>query len=152
MNSVADQKLVCRVGRSVCSLPLECVVETFRPLPIERLAEAPPFVLGLSVVRGEPLPVVDLLHLIAGRAGKPTRFVVVKAAERRVALAVDEVIGVRMVSAERMSALPPLLRDADSAIVSAVGTLDSELFMVLQASRLLPEGFLDGEGAQRLAS
>jgi purine-binding chemotaxis protein CheW len=143
--------LICRVGRTLCSLPLTSVVETFRPLPIESVSGAPGFVLGVSIVRGAAVPVVDLSRVLNGNAGTPTRFIVVKTEERRVVLAVDAVVGIRPIEADRIGALPPLLRDTDGAIVSAIGTLDSALFMVLQASRLVPDGFFD-ETSRRLAS
>ncbi len=151
MESAASQMLICRVGRALCSLPLTSVVETFRPLPIEPVAGGPDFVLGLAIVRGAPVPVVDLSLVLNGSARTPTRFIVVKTDDRRVVLAVDGVVGIRPIATERISALPPLLRDADRAVVSAVGTLDSALFMVLQASRLVPDGYFD-ESARRLAS
>jgi purine-binding chemotaxis protein CheW len=107
--------------------------------------------LGLSIVRGAPVPVVDLARLLNGHAGTPTRFVVVKADERHVVLAVDRVVGIRAIAAERLQSLPPLLRDADTSLVSAIGTLDNALFVMLQASHIVPEGFFD-ESARRLAS
>ncbi len=151
MDYAASQTLICSVGGTLCSLPLSAVVETFRPLRVEMVAGAPPFVLGLSIVRGEPVPVVDLSRLLNGHAGTPTRFVVVKADDRHVALAVDEVVGIRPIAADRMQNLPPLLRDADATIVSAIGTLDNALFVMLQASRIVPQDFFD-DSARRLAS
>jgi purine-binding chemotaxis protein CheW len=142
--------IVCSVGRVLCSLPLASVVETFRPLPIEAVAGAPPFVLGLSLVRGSPVPVVDLCRLVTGDPGNPRRFVVVQTDERKVALAVDSV-NVRPIAADRMLELPPLLRDAGTEVISAIGRLDSALFMVLQATRIIPPGFFE-DTARRLAS
>lgn len=153
MNSASSgQTLIFRLGTARCSLPLHSVVEIFRPLPIEPIKDAPEFVLGLAIVRGEPVPVVDISQLVTGRHGHPARFVVVQTGVRRVALAVDEVVGIRLLEAERLQDLPPLLGGSDSAVVSAIGTLDSELFMVLHASRLIPDGLLERDVTQRLAS
>ncbi|MEJ0011018.1 MAG: chemotaxis protein CheW [Bauldia sp.] len=151
MDFASSQTLICSVGGLLCSLPVAGVVETFRPLPVERVAGAPEFMLGLAMVRGEPVPVVDLSRLLNGHAGNPTRFVLVKADERRVVLAVDGVVGIRAIEAEQMRSMPPLLRDADTGVVSAVGTLDSALFLMLQAAHIVPEDFFD-EAARRLAS
>jgi len=128
--------LLCRVGASVGVLPLAATVETYRPLPVEPVAGSPPFVLGVAVVRGAALPVVDLTRLVTGRPGRPTRFVTVKARERHVALAVDAVIGVRPLPKQWLHSLPPLLSASDGETVVAVGTLDAELAMVLETSRL----------------
>ena len=144
--------LICRLRTCLCALPLEDIVETLRPLPIEPVSGAPGYVLGLSIIRGVPLPVVDVSQLLSGRTSTPVRLVVVKTGERRVAMAVDNVVGIRQIPADQLRDLPPLLRDAGAAVVSAVGTLDAELFMVLSGSRIIPEGFLDGWNGARLAS
>jgi purine-binding chemotaxis protein CheW len=144
--------LICRLRTCLCALPLEDIVETLRPLPIELVSGAPGYVLGLSIIRGVPLPVVDVSQLLSGRTSTPVRLVVVKTGERRVAMAVDNVVGIRQIPADQLRDLPPLLRDAGAAVVSAVGTLDAELFMVLSGSRIIPEGFLDGWNGARLAS
>ena len=144
--------LICRLRTCLCALPLDGVVETLRPLPIEPIVGAPGYILGLSIIRGAPLPVLDVSHLLSGRPSTLARLIVVKAGERRVAMAVDSVIGIRPIAPDQLRDLPPLLRDAGAEVVSAVGTLDAELFMVLRASRIVPEGFLDRWNGERLAS
>lgn len=135
----ADLWLVCRVQTRLCALPIEHVVETLRPLPIEPLAGMPPFVLGLAVVRGAPLPVVDAARVLGAQRGQPERFVIVVADQRRVALAVDGVLGVRAVAPASLQALPPLLHEADTDVIAAVGLLDAQLLLVLRGARLMPE-------------
>jgi len=131
--------LVCGVQNRLCALPLEHVVETLRPLPIEPLAGLPPFVLGLAVVRGAAVPVVDAACLLGAQGGQAERFVIVVVDKRRVALAVDSVLGVRRVAPQSLNELPPLLREADTDVVAAVGLLDAQLLLVLRTGRLLPE-------------
>ena len=134
--------LLCRAGRRLCALPLEHVVETMRPLPIERIAGSPRLVLGLSVVRGSPIPVVDIGALFSEPETGPQRIVTVRTGGRVVGLAVEEVVGVRIIEPDRLEDLPPLLRDAAGEVVSAIGRLDSELLLFLSATRLLPLGTL----------
>lgn len=144
--------MICRVGGAVCALPIESTVETFRPLATEPVSGAPPFVLGLAIVRGQPMPVVDLARLISGTPGRPTRFVVVKTGTRQAALAVDAVLGVREIGASQAQGLPPLIEDANAPAIAAVGALDRELFLVLQAARLVPEGLGERTAGAKLAS
>ena len=138
-DSNADLSLICRVQTRLCALPLEHVVETLRPLPVEPVAGAPPFVLGLAVIRGAPLPVVDSARLLGADDARAGRFVTVNAGNRRVALAVDCVLGVRAVAPESLHALPPLLHQADTDVIAAIGLLDAELLLVLRSARLLPD-------------
>jgi purine-binding chemotaxis protein CheW len=131
--------LLCRVGNLLCGLPLAHVEETMRPLAVEAIAGAPPFVRGLAVVRGTPIPVVDAARLLSGDASHPTRFVIVKTGNRRVALAVDTVVGVVEIPSGSLDALPLLFRDARLDVISTIGTLDADLLIVLQTTRLISE-------------
>jgi purine-binding chemotaxis protein CheW len=112
-----------------------------RPLPVEPLAHLPSFVDGLSLIRGRPTPVLNARRLLGadGEPGAPARFVTLELAERSAALAVDAVLGVRSLDVAELAHLPALLRDAQNDLVAALGTLDQQLLVVLERSRLLPE-------------
>lgn len=150
-----------------CAFVAADVAEVMRPLPIEGFPAMPPFVLGLAIIRGEPTPVVDVAALLgderregsAGPAARahaspddaapPTRFVVMRVGERRVALAVDAVLGVRPVPREALRALPPLLQQASEPIVTAIGTLDAHLLTVLAGGYLVPPSLWDDLAASK---
>jgi purine-binding chemotaxis protein CheW len=109
-----------------------------RPLPIERVADPQPFVLGVALVRGGALPVVDLGALLGEPTREGRRFITVEVdADRSVALLVDEVLGVS--SAPIAGEAPPLLRDAAHEAIDAIARRDAHLLTVLRAGRLLPE-------------
>lgn len=133
--------LLCRLAEQVCGIPVEQVVETMRPLPLEPIEPRPDFVLGLCVVRGSPTPAIDLSRLCGGKPSQANRFVTIAVGSRTVALAVDDVIGLRTVENGSLAAMPPLLREASDA-VTTLGVLDSELLLVLDAVRLAPEALL----------
>lgn len=150
-NDPAAPSLLLRVRGRLCALPLEHVVETMRPLPVRPVADTPPFVTGVSVIRGAAVPVVDVARLLNPSADPrdstprgAARFVTVRTADRTVALDVDAVVGVRRLPAGALGELPPLLRDAGSDAVAAIGTLDAELILVLRAARLLPGDAVPG--------
>jgi purine-binding chemotaxis protein CheW len=133
--------LVMTVGAHACAIPLQHVWETMRPLPIERMAGLPAFVLGVSVIRGAPVPVVDLGALLTGGRASASygRLVTVRVGERRAALAVDAVVGSQTLDLSQLGALPPLLHDAGADLVDAIGARDAQLLVVLRATRLLPD-------------
>ena len=142
--------LICRVGTRLCGIPLEHVVETMRPLPLEPLSHLPAFVAGISLIRGLPTPVLDAQRLLGGDAelAAHQRYVAIRLGARRAALAVDAVVGVRHVAESQLAELPALLREPRNELVLALGTLDRELLVVLERSRLLPESvwqILDAE-------
>lgn len=131
--------LLCRAGVHLCALPLEAVSETMRRLAVRSIAASPEFVEGLTVVRGEPMPVVNLARLLGRTASVPAaRFVHVRAGSRPVALGVDEVVGVRRIDLDAAAELPALISGARAQSVETLTTLDRELLLVLSNARLLP--------------
>lgn len=144
--------LLCRVRSVFVALPIEHVVETMRPLPVEPLSAMPGFVVGLAVVRGEPTPVVDVGVLLALHDGAQwTRFVTVRATPRPVVLAVEAVVGVRPLDLAPLRELPSLLGRASAEIIEAVGAHDRDLLVLLNTARVIPTPVwrsIDGAGAR----
>lgn len=151
LSSLRTLWLVCRVSARTCALPVEHVIETMRALPIAPFASMPHAVLGMSIVRGAALPVVDVALLLGARAasepfdgaqdrpnGAGGRFVTVRTASRIVALRFDEVLGVRTIASSAAAPIPPLLTGTMTDVCDAIGTLDHELLIVLKSGRLLP--------------
>ncbi len=133
--------LVVRAHTQLCSIPAQLALETFRPLPIEPLPGAPSYVSGVALVRARPTPVIDVRRLLGTVSDQPpTRYLTLRLdrGERVVALAVDEVIGIRDVPRAQLEALPGMLH-GDRGLVQALGALDSALLLVLEHARLLPE-------------
>ncbi|HEX3883809.1 MAG TPA: chemotaxis protein CheW [Stellaceae bacterium] len=133
--------LLFRAGRRLCAVPLGCVAETMRVLPIER-ARSAGFILGVSNIRGVPVPVVDAGGLFGEAEGGHRRLITIEIGARSVALAVDDVVGVIAIAEDLLEELPPLLREAAGDAVTAIGVLDGEFLIHLEASRLVPDGLL----------
>jgi len=135
--------LLTRLGEMACAFPIAQVIETMRPLPVEPLGTladgALAAITGMAMIRGEPVPVVDARRLLGIAAGRDARFVIVRVADRRFAVVVDDVLDVRDIANDVLVGLPPLLRDASRDSVSAIGARDAGLLIVLDAARLLPE-------------
>jgi purine-binding chemotaxis protein CheW len=140
--------VVVKAGSHRVLIPLKHVTETMRPLPIQALRDAPPFVMGMSIVRGEKVPVVDLGSLLGRRESESQliqRFVSLRLEERSVALAVDAVIQVVAYPGDKLTSLPPLLKHAASGIVESLCLADSELHLLLSSSKLLEASALTEE-------
>lgn len=136
-----DQALIVTIGTRACAIPLHHVAETMRPLSIERIAGMPAFIKGVSLIRGVPIPVVDLGALLqtSDRSLTYGRFVTLKIGARRAAVAVDGVVGLRKLDLGQVGELPPLLRAAGAEIIDAIGTCDAQLLIVLRAMRIVPD-------------
>lgn len=135
--STSEPALVCRVATRLCALPLPAVAETMRALPIEPLPGGQGSVRGAAIIRGTPVPVIDLGEVLAGTPSTAARFITVHAGAHVAALAVDEVIGIRTLPNDPTT-LPPLLREVKSEAVATLTILDADLVRVLQTARLVP--------------
>ncbi|WP_081493387.1 chemotaxis protein CheW [Herbaspirillum sp. CF444] len=154
-DSRSELFLVFRCDLRLCALPVEHIVETMRSLPIEPMPDMPVFLLGVSIIRGAVMPVIDVACLLgSGDApihARHARFVTLKLGARRIAFAVDDVVGVRslsMLTAE----ISPLLGAADTSLVEAMSILDAELILILQAARVISDAAwaaLDLQGGPR---
>jgi purine-binding chemotaxis protein CheW len=139
-STVGGLSLLFRSNAARCAVGLDEVVEVTRPLPVTPVTEdGAAFVDGVCVVHGVPVPVVNVGSLLGGERSRPTRFVVVRDGGRQVALAVDEVLGIREVPADSLHDLSPLLAAAKSELVATLGVVDAEPLLFLRDVRLVPD-------------
>jgi purine-binding chemotaxis protein CheW len=135
--------VIVRAANWLCAFDVRDVVETCRALPTQAVAGCPDYVDGISVVRGSAVVVVHLGALLSGsRAGTPARFATVRVGGRSVALAVDQVLGVRRIGRDRFDDAPPLFpRDAEGG-TRTLALIEGELVALLETARLVDEELL----------
>jgi purine-binding chemotaxis protein CheW len=142
MTPASNLTLLMRAGALRCAVPASEVIEVMRSLPAQPVEDAPAFVCGLAVIRGEAVPVVDLRILLSTSRDSPAaRWVTVRTGRRRVALAADEVFGLRELPS--VGELPPLLRDVQGQAVEALSVLDADLLTLLKVSGIVPDDVWD---------
>ena len=88
---------------------------------------------------------VDAGVLLTGQPCGAARFVVLRVAERSVALAVDAVVGTERIDAGELEQLPPLLAGATD-LVRAMTVLDGRLLDVLESGRVIELAMGTGGG------
>jgi len=154
-NPVEVEMTALIVGLNSCVfvVPLTHVIETMRPLPVEPISGVPPFVRGISIIRGIPTPVVDLGAVLGTSGERAERFVTLRLGDKQVALSVDAVLGVRDLETIVMTReLPPLLQRASKDVVETIGTLDKQVLMVLRTGWELPDEVWETLRAQEAVS
>jgi chemotaxis signal transduction protein len=141
-----------RVGRRWFAARTREIVEAIDAAAVVALPQMPRGMAGCLIHRGAPLPVLDLLRVLAppgasmaGTAAAPrergaAQIVVMMASSgARFGLLVDDLGESAEVLAHRLTALPPMVAGQDmfaDCALAAGSAEDSELVVVLQADRM----------------
>lgn len=131
--------LVFQAGPLFCALPLAEIIETMRPLPTRPLAGTPHYVRGLTILRGEPAPVIDVTRLLTGVTSEIDRYVAVRAGRGPVACATGPVLGVQTVHANPPEGPSTMFTGASRSLVAAVGRFGTEPLLLLRSIRTVPD-------------
>ena len=126
---VANRCIAVGVGGALYGLPMKDVQEVIGMRPLTRVFHAPPVLAGVTSLRGEVLPVIDLGLLLdasatgAAAGGRDARIVVVREASgqrRRAGFRVDELRGLRELPAEGLAPAPATASDRVREVVVGV--------------------------------
>jgi purine-binding chemotaxis protein CheW len=113
---------------------------------ITKVPHAPSFVEGITNLRGEVLPVIDLrkrFGLPVGETTKDTRIVNVEVDGVKVGMVVDAVTEVLRVTEDDVEPPSPLVTTVDSdrgsrnAFITGIAKVDSRLIILLDLSKVL---------------
>ena len=107
---------------------------------ITTVPHAPGFVEGITNLRGEVLPVIDLRRrfgLPPGEATKDTRIVNVEMDGIKVGMVVDAVSEVLRVAEEDIEPPSPIVTTVDSAFITGIAKEDERLIILLDLAKVL---------------
>jgi purine-binding chemotaxis protein CheW len=128
------EHLVFRVGRELFALPLDTVEEVLDVDRVQRIPEMGPTMLGVMALRGAMVPLYSP-GVPLGVAAEGTRAALIFVTARgRVALAVDDVDDVLVISADDVRR-PPL--DFGDGVLVGVARRGTDLIGVLSADALV---------------
>jgi purine-binding chemotaxis protein CheW len=149
---VRSRCIAVRAGAGLYGLPVEHVQEVIGMRPVTRVFHAPPALAGVTNLRGEVLPVLELGLLLGSELLSLTpdaRIVVVRepsGLRRRAGLRVDELSGLRDVPPELASA-PSTLGERARAVIRGI-IPDAPPCAVLDVPLLLDSPLLEELGAR----
>jgi purine-binding chemotaxis protein CheW len=143
---VADAGVICvEVAGSAYGIPVQEVQEVVGQRPLTRVFHAPSALAGITNLRGEVLPVIDLGRLLdegyepSNEALEP-RVVVVReqgGARRRAGLKVDALLGLRDVPISARREVPPAIAARLGELVVGVVSEPTPAFALLSVSAIL---------------
>ncbi|HEX9051606.1 MAG TPA: chemotaxis protein CheW, partial [Anaeromyxobacter sp.] len=127
------------VGSIECGLPIELVREILEPLPVTRVPGAAAALRGVTNVRGQVVPVLDVAIRIGAAADPAARscLLVTDRGGAVCALAVDGVRGIDDLEPGRASAPPVVLQPAEW--LAAIAERDGRVVLLVDLERLLDD-------------
>ncbi len=138
------QYVTLGVNGEIFAAPVEKVQEILEMRPVARLPQAPPNLLGMTDVRGEGIPVLDLrltLGLPEADDTENTRIVVLKVSGRdattTLGLRTDRVFEVTVLDSDTLEAPPTVSGNWRGHSVAGIGRRNGSFVTVLDLDRLL---------------
>ena len=121
-------------------IPIEQVHEITRPGEVMKLPGMPEFVEGIMNLRGNVVLIMDLKKRFAMGATErqdETRIIVVKMAQQKCGILVDEVLEIIPVPAADMEEPPAFAGGVDSNFIIGIGKIGERLVIALDIKKIL---------------
>lgn len=138
-----EQLVVFRLGEDFFAMAISNVSEIIRLQKITPVPKAPPFVEGVTNLRGRVIPVIDLRKRF-GVDPKPdshmARIIVVEQGERLLGMMVDAVDEVLTVPAGSIEPVDEMVVTVDSQFLSGIVRLEDRLIILLDQEQVLSAG------------
>jgi purine-binding chemotaxis protein CheW len=135
-----NQLVVFNLANENYGVDIAAVDGIVKMQPITAVPHAPGFVEGVTNLRGEVLPVIDLrkrFGLPQGEITKDTRIVNVEMDGVKVGMMVDAVSEVLRVAEENIEPPSPIVVTVDSAFITGIAKVDERLIILLDLARVL---------------
>jgi purine-binding chemotaxis protein CheW len=135
-----QQLVVFELANEFYGINIAMVESIIKMQAITQLPHTPPFVKGVTNLRGSVLPVLDLrirFALDAQEDTRQTRIMIVTMGNVKTGIIVDGVSEVLRVSDENIEPLPPMINSVDSAFLKGIARLENRLIILLELSRVL---------------
>src|SRR5579883_1418958 len=138
-----EQLVVFRLGEDYFAMLISSVNEIIRLQKITPVPKAPPFVEGVTNLRGRVIPVIDLRKRF-GVEPKPdghmARIIVVEQGERLLGMMVDAVDEVLTVPSNTIEPVDEMVVSVDSQFLSGIVRLEDRLIIMLDQDQVLSAG------------
>ena len=134
------QVVVFNLGEEIYAVPVTRVQEIVRLQPITIIPRAPEYVLGMTNLRGQVIPVIDLvkrLGLGQVQQTKASRIMVAELPGQMVGMMVDNVISVAQLPRSKIEPPPPVVRSVDSQFIEGLSHYQDNLLILLDLDKVL---------------
>ncbi len=149
-----NQHIKFTLSDVVMAIPLSDVHEIGRHPRITQLPNLPPWVLGVSNIRGEIISMVDIkafFHMPSSGARRNSRFIILHNPDMKVGIIVEKIMGIFSPDSLK-TCKEPFYRDREkkdfiwAAYISGVLSGDQELIHILDIHKLLSSSKMNAFG------
>jgi purine-binding chemotaxis protein CheW len=138
-----EQLVVFRLGEDYFAMLISNVNEIIRLQKITPVPKAPPFVEGVTNLRGRVIPVMDLrkrFGVTPKPAGYAARIIVVEQDQRLLGMMVDAVDEVLTVPTSSIEPVDEMVVSVDAEFLAGIVRLDERLIILLDKEAVLSAG------------
>ncbi len=139
-NVPTEKYLTFFIDEQLFAIQSSQVVEIIRMQPITFMPKLPPYVKGVINLRGKIVPLIDLrlkLNKAPIEYDDHTSIIVVETGDFSVGFIVDRVNDVTDIAKTQISDAPKLAKDSANNYVAGIATLENEVAMLLNVTKLL---------------
>ncbi len=134
------QVVVFNLAEENYGVDINAVEGIIKMQAITKVPKAPAFVEGITNLRGEVLPVIDLrkrFGLPTTEPDKETRIIHVEMDDLRVGMLVDAVTEVLRVAEDDIEAPSPMVATVDSAFITGIAKVEERLIILVDLGKVL---------------
>jgi purine-binding chemotaxis protein CheW len=136
-----SKSLVFKVGHEEYGVHINQVVSIERMQNITPYPNRPAHVLGVTTIRGEVTPIVDVRSALSGvtlDTSEATRIILVKAADKAIGLVVDAATDVLEITTDSIQQAN-LMESKDVSYLKGIAKIDDRLIILLDIEMLLED-------------
>jgi purine-binding chemotaxis protein CheW len=139
-NGMETQVVVFSLAEENYGVDINAVEGIIKMQAITKVPKAPTFVEGITNLRGEVLPVIDLrkrFGLPTAEPDKETRIIHVEMDDVRVGMLVDAVTEVLRVVEDDIEPPSPMVATVDSAFITGIAKVEERLIILVDLGKVL---------------
>lgn len=133
------QMVIFKLNNEEFAVEVASVEAIIKLQAITKVPHAPDFVMGVTNLRGNIVPVIDLkkrLNLPESKTGEETRIVVALLQDSKVGMIVDAVSQVTEIDDTQIEAAPQYSTSIDTSFIRGIVKVEQELVIMLDLERV----------------
>lgn len=133
------QYVIFTLEDELYGIDINQVLRIERMLPLTRVPNAPPFVIGVCNLRGNVVPVIDLRKRLAlpTHPSENAKIIIVTADTQTVGMKIDSNVDVISIDTDKIEPSPALVTGIDAQFIHGVAKHSNRLLIILDMARVL---------------